>query len=139
MTTEPRPRHQLWADIFDGLAASLKENAERGPARSWWSFVDGNQYSPKPKDTGRPLDVRTMLAFELALHTRMWASGCIRQVYSTPQPMPRVRMPTGGWRLIETWTAATLGESEQGQWLKETLRTLPDTVALVPWPEERKV
>lgn len=136
-----RPHDGRRVDILDMGAAWFSELEEKlkgefpelhgGP---WLHrFTVGNLHFDKPVQAGRPIDVCTMLAFELTIYLRMLTAGKGHYIRSTGQRMPDCGKPCG--HVVALFCNATLGTRLDTRRVADRLRKLGRGVKWIQWPE----
>ncbi len=137
--TRPNDGHEtpickMGAAFFSELESSLTGKLPElngGPFMS--RFTLGNLHFEKPLKAGRPVEVASMLAFELAFYLRMFTEGRAGDVLQTAQPMPKDGKPCA--QVIAAFCNAALATSLSTEQVTDRLGKLPLDVGLCSWPE----
>lgn len=127
---------EMGAAWFFELEQSLRGKL---PERDGGSFLEhytvGNLHFDKRVKEGPPIEVASMLAFELAFYLRIFTAGRIGDSTQTGQPMPDDGKPC--WPVVAAFCNATLGTQLDGKQVADRVTKLVKKrgVGLMPWPK----
>jgi len=99
----------------------------------WHRFTVGNLYFKRPLRSGRPIEVESMLAFELSVYLRMFTAGRADNLTQSVQVQPRYGKPC--CHIVADLCNATLGANLDAKMVSDRLRKLPPDVGLIKWPK----
>lgn len=99
----------------------------------WHRFTVGNLHFERPLRSGRPIEVTSMLAFELSFYLRMFTAGRARDIKQSAQRHPRYGKPC--CHIVADLCNATLGANLDAKMIGDRLRKLPPDVGLIEWPK----
>lgn len=123
---------KMGAVWFAELAAALSGTLPELHGGPWFNlFTLGNLHFEKPLKSGRPVEVTSMLAFELAFYLRMFTAGRANNVWSSGQRMPKYGKPCT--HVVAAFCNATLNTYTDAKQVADRLRKLPDGVGLIHW------
>jgi len=134
VTGDPVDVLKMGAAWFNELEQRLKvkmPELDGGPFLK--HFTIGNLIFQKPIKAGRPIDVSTMLAFELVFYLHMFTAGRAADAWQVGQDMPKDGKPR--YKLAAMFCNATLGSQLDELQVNDRLRKLPPGVGLMPWPK----
>lgn len=133
-TVEIREMGAAW---FGALAGAFKGTMPQLHGGPWLRLYSvGNLHFDKPLKAGRPIDVCTMLAFELTINLRLLTAGKGRDIRCSGQRMPDYGRPCGN--VAALFCNATLHTTMDARQVADRLRRLGRGVKWMPWPEVDK-
>lgn len=96
-------------------------------------FTLGNMHFENPLAAGRPVELASMLAFELAFYLRMFTAGRAGDSTQNAQTMPNDGKPCTP--VVAAFCSAALGEPFSAREITARLSKLPKSVGLIGWPK----
>lgn len=128
------PIHQMGAAWFTELEQRiLGKIPELHGGPFWHRFTVGNLHFERPLRSGRPIEVASMLAFELSVYLRMFTAGRAGDLTYTGQRQPSDGKPC--CHVIAEFCNATLSTNFDASMIGDRLRKLPRDVGLIEWPK----